>query len=116
FTQEIRLQSPSGRSLEWRAGLYYTREYARTEQRLLPFDPATGGYYNPLTGKTGPTEDIFFYRGPSHYTEIAGFGDLTYHFTQSFDVTVGGRYSKNNQRFHEIQAGFLLGGASIDFR
>lgn len=116
FTQEIRLQSQSGRSLEWRAGLYYTRENARTEQRLLPFNPTTGEYYNPLTGKPGPTEDFFFYRGPSRYTEIAGFGDLTYHFTPNFDVTVGGRYNRNNQRFHETETGLILGGTPIDFQ
>jgi outer membrane receptor protein involved in Fe transport len=33
----------------------------------------------------------------SVYKEEAGFGDLTYHFNQQFDVQVGGRYSHNEQ-------------------
>lgn len=116
FTQEIRLQSSSDQTLEWRAGIYYTRENARTEQRLLPFDPATGEIYDPLTNRPGPTDAFFYYRGPSRYSEIAGFGDLTYHFSPAFEVTVGGRYSENRQRFHQVQTGLLLGGQDIDFR
>lgn len=115
FTQEVRLQSPSGQPLEWRAGVYYTLEHGRTIQRLQVFTPGTGQIFDPLTGQPGPSDAIFHYEGPDRYSEIAGFGDLTYHFSPAFDVTVGGRYSQNRQRFHSTQSGAIVGPAAIDF-
>src|SRR3989475_1351018 len=35
----------------------------------------------------------------ARYSEYAGFGDVTYHFTPQFDFLAGVRYSKNRQDF-----------------
>jgi outer membrane receptor protein involved in Fe transport len=41
------------------------------------------------------------------YDEYAGFGDLTFHFTDRLALTTGARYSHNQQDFAEAQSGFL---------
>ena len=111
FTQEVRLQSPTGKPLEWRAGVFYTLEHGRTIQSLQAFEPGSGQVYDPRTGQPGRTDAIFSYVGPDRYREMAGFGDLTYHFSPAFDLTVGGRYSQNRQRFHSSKVGIVVGGA-----
>ena len=47
---------------------------------------------------------------PSTYKEYAFFGDLTYKFNTTFDVTGGLRYAHNEQTFSQISSGALLGG------
>jgi len=106
FTQEIRLQSPDNQTLEWRAGFYFTHERSDTDQHLDAFSPATD--------QTLPI-NLFTFHGPSQYNEYAGFGDLTYHFTPRIDVTVGVRYSENDQRFSETETGLLAGPAGVAF-
>jgi outer membrane receptor protein involved in Fe transport len=46
---------------------------------------------------------------PSRYREFAGFGNLTWHITERFDVSGGLRYAKNKQRFEQIGSGLLIG-------
>jgi outer membrane receptor protein involved in Fe transport len=83
FTQEVRLASPQdGSPFEWLIGGYYTNETAVLHQDVLlsPVGPSVG-----------------FVQLDSQYVERAVFGDVTYHFTDAFDVQVGGRYSHNGQ-------------------
>lgn len=87
FTQEIRLTSAASDRLEWQVGGYYTRETGELNEHLnavtLPATTLLGLIEQPVID--------------SIYKEEAGFGDLTYHFNQQFDVQVGGRYSHNQQ-------------------
>jgi outer membrane receptor protein involved in Fe transport len=93
FTQEARLASdPDGGPLDWLVGIYYTNEVAALHQDLV-FAP-----HGPPLG---------FLEVDSGYSEIAGFGDVTYHFTPEFDVSLGGRYSNNSQ--HATQSGLATG-------
>ena len=46
---------------------------------------------------------------PTEYKEIAGFGNVTWHVTDRFDITGGGRFSKNKQELDQE-----LGGALFD--
>jgi iron complex outermembrane recepter protein len=39
------------------------------------------------------------------YREYAAFSDVTYRFNEHVDVQVGGRYSKNDQHYHEVIKG-----------
>jgi outer membrane receptor protein involved in Fe transport len=83
FTQELRLASPDQAGpLEWLAGFYYTHENAGLRQNLV-------------TGVGAPT--LAFLELDSKYIETAGFANLTYHFSDQFDVAIGGRYSHNSQ-------------------
>ena len=76
-----------------------------------------GGYYthtpNPLKlfvyaeSPTSPVIDAFYglYNISTPYTEYAGFVDLTYHFTDRFDVQVGGRESHTTETFFSSTSG-----------
>jgi iron complex outermembrane recepter protein len=84
FTQEVRLASPASDHLEWLLGAYYSKENGNLFQQVF----------------IGPTPGIFSGLDVglrSEYEEVAGFGSLTYHFTQQFDISAGLRYSTNEQ-------------------
>ena len=98
FTQEVRLQSADSDRFEWLIGGYYTNEDTALIQEFLPFSLATQGFI-PTQGTFGPfTFDRFVFANISaKYEEIAGFANATVKFGNRFDVTLGGRYSRNNQ-------------------
>jgi len=50
---------------------------------------------------------------PSTYKEYAFFGDVTYKFNTTFDVTGGLRYAHNKQTFEENTSGALTGVVNI---
>jgi outer membrane receptor protein involved in Fe transport len=89
FTQEARLASnPDDGPLDWLAGFYYTNETAGLLQNLV------------IVPHGAPLGDLLLNSG---YSEVAGFGDVTYHFTPDFSVSAGGRYSSNSQ--HAVESG-----------
>jgi outer membrane receptor protein involved in Fe transport len=92
--------------VEWLVGAFNTREDARLEQRGTAFAPDTR---TPIPG-LNPLLDAAL---PSHYDEVAVFGDLTYKFTHAFDVTVGMRWSSNDQSFEQRLSGLLVGPPSV---
>ena len=105
--QELRLASVQQQPLEWTVGVYYDNETAHEfepiyatslspRQVLLDFQPALGAYYIDST-----------------YREYASFADFNYHITSAFELGVGGRYSKSEQTYHQLNDGFLTG--SDDF-
>jgi len=104
-TVETRLQSNPGASLEWLGGMFYTREQNTFSNYLV-------GYLN---GATVPF-NIFTYHSPTVYKEYAGFGDLTYHFTQAFDAGVGLRISHNQQDISQVYSGIIGGPSAADIR
>jgi iron complex outermembrane receptor protein len=99
FTQEMRFASNDTETWEWIAGGFYTHETTGGNYSLSLIDP---------TGQSA-ANDIFGFSGPGTFEEYAGFGDLTYHFNQQFDVTGGIRYAHNNQSQTQISTGLLLG-------
>ncbi|MFT3728836.1 MAG: TonB-dependent receptor [Terricaulis sp.] len=104
FTQEFRLASPSSDHLEWLAGVYYSKETAKLFQDVfLILPPPTGNIESGLN--VGLNSD---------YEEEAAFANLTYHFTPSFDVSVGGRYSHNQQNVTQFGTAGLPGAGASD--
>jgi outer membrane receptor protein involved in Fe transport len=89
FTQELRLASKPGETLEWQAGAFYTREVSTTYQ----IANSSNALPTALTILAAQLEPV--------YTEGSVFFDATYHFTPQFDVEAGGRYSTNWQ--HAVQ-------------
>lgn len=97
FTQEVRLASPANSGpFEWLFGGYYTHENALLHQDVNIPTPTSPAFIVVELG--------------SKYIETAGFAALTYHFSEMFDVQVGGRYSHNSQSALETEA---IPGAGI---
>lgn len=103
WTEELRLESPvdAARALDWRAGLFYTKEDSANSQDISVRDITTGAsladQYPLLSGS----------ESTGQYKEYAAFGTVTYHFTPQFDVQTGGRYSHNKQSNTSVLSGPL---------
>ena len=133
FTQEVRLASPDSDTIEWLVGGYYTHEKSDLFQNFIPFDLATQAEIDhgldltllgPILGGalgippafwglwTGfVTDEFAVVTLDSKYKELAGFGSVTWHATPRFDLTVGGRYSRNKQKSEQFTN--VLGGAPL---
>lgn len=111
FTQEVRLASAPSDRFEWQIGGYYTTEETRLNQEFLPFTFASGALIPPA-GTFGPfTFDRFVVAEiTADYEEIAAFGSATFHLTDRFEITAGGRYSHNEQS--STQAVIQLGNGT----
>ncbi len=107
FTEEVRLSSPSDDVFEWMVGGYYTHEKGKIDQFIGGRGLATGAdFTDPVLG------DLATARIDSKYREIAGFANATWHATDRFDITAGGRLSQNKQSAEQVTAGQpLLVGA-----
>jgi outer membrane receptor protein involved in Fe transport len=117
FTQEVRVASPSNDRFEWLVGGYYTKERGTIDQFIgglnlntgSPFvdadfiDPALGPIFGPFLNNIADATL------KSKYTEIAGFGNFTWHITDRFDLTAGGRWSENAQRAEQVSVSALFG-------
>lgn len=104
-TQELRLASPSDETFEWLVGAYYTKEKGDLLQHLVALMPGT---LTPIAGQPQLGDSTLH----SEYEEIAGFLSGTIHFGSSFDLTLGGRYSENDQVAKQDSVGLLAGGAA----
>lgn len=106
WTEELRLQSGSDGPVEWLVGAFFTDEKStnfQTANGLFP-DGSPIAVLDPLAKLALPTK----------YREYSGFGDLTYKFTDRFDVTAGVRWARNDQDFREIdEPGPLLPGNNV---
>ena len=99
-TQEFRLTSRGGGSIEWLAGLYYDRERGANGQLLT--DTLTSGAAGP---------DLVSGAIPSNYQETAGYGDVTWNATSQLSMTAGVRIAHNKQRYAQEVSGVLVGAA-----
>jgi outer membrane receptor protein involved in Fe transport len=97
-TFELRLTSPSGLRLEWLAGLSRTK--TQMELPLHSGFPGAAGLIQTLFGDSqgpgfgaaaAPDDQFIQYHLNVDGTETAAFGEATYHFTDAWRVTAGGR-------------------------
>ncbi|MFC4312392.1 TonB-dependent receptor domain-containing protein [Steroidobacter flavus] len=102
ISEELRLSSKEGAPLDWLAGLYVTHEKAQNNQFVSALDSSL----QPVAGLS-PFATIHL---PTQYDDVAVFGNVTYHFTPSLDVTVGVRGSRVRQDFRLAKGGPLFGG------
>lgn len=103
-TQEFRLSSPSDQRLSWQVGAFYTNESNKVGETMPTYDAITG---HPLPAAVPLLED---WHDPNRYEEVAIYGDVTYKFTERFDVTGGLRYGYNSQRAVQTYDGLFVGG------
>jgi outer membrane receptor protein involved in Fe transport len=107
-TEEVRLASATAGPLEWLGGFFFTHEHSDRDEPSFQFDSVTGVPFSIPT-------PLFFASLNSTYTEYAGFGDLTYHFTPKFDLMAGIRYGSNHQVFRELSTGLFAGGTTDQY-
>jgi len=103
FTQEVRLSVPIGQKVDWLVGAFYTHEKSIYEEILNAANTNTGAIVGQWLD-----ESI-----PSTYAEYAAFTDLTYHFTDQFDIQVGGRESHIDQTFSQSEVGPFAGPSPV---
>jgi outer membrane receptor protein involved in Fe transport len=108
FVEETRLASDSGGKFDWVIGAFYFYRQTQLRNDLLttPAFLASRG----LTGAQGPNGDLIgsqLLRQKTH--ELAGFGELTYHFNDRFWITGGIRYGRTDSRLRN------LGGFNTDY-
>jgi outer membrane receptor protein involved in Fe transport len=103
-TQEVRLASPDGGRVEWLAGVFLTREKYLGFQELRALDVSG----TPIPG----IDPAGHFDNTDSYEEYALFGDLTYKFTDHFDVTAGVRGAHNHETFRSEAASLVF--APID--
>jgi iron complex outermembrane recepter protein len=106
FTQELRLASHENEKVDWMVGAYYNDEEGLIDQYVHIVEPGTLTDFEgfPLIGII--TLD-------SNYKELAAFANVTIKFTSSFDLTLGGRYSGNDQDMHQEGEGALVGPTPV---
>lgn len=107
FTQELRLASNPGASMDWLAGAYYTKEDGLIMQQYVGVTPGT---LTPIAS----LPNLALVNLNSNYREIAAFGNVTAHFGESYDLDLGARYSRNSQNASQASSGALVGPASTN--
>ncbi|MFH0130522.1 TonB-dependent receptor domain-containing protein [Variovorax sp. VaC1] len=98
ISQEFRLTSRSGTTIEWLAGVYLNRERGSNDGTV---GANLGG---GLGNKSFLTSTQF-----SRYREEAIYGDVTWNVTPALSFTGGVRLARNNQRYGSKQSGSLIG-------
>lgn len=99
YSQEVRLTSPDDQQLQWLAGFYATHEDTHEFVNLQ-----NGSSPDGLLFGFSPFYGVL----PSFYKEWSAFGDVTYHFNDKFDLTLGARYSSNQQRYQQYAYGLFV--------
>lgn len=97
FSQEVRLSLPVTDWLDWLTGLYYTHESTHTNQNIWGA--------NETTGQIQPAWNFLLGHWQTALDEDAVFTNLTVHFTNKFDLQLGGRESQNRQSYSEVDGG-----------
>ncbi|MBS0420029.1 MAG: TonB-dependent receptor [Proteobacteria bacterium] len=103
FTQEVRLGSTGEHTLRWLIGGFYTGESTSFGSNVVVADG---------TGRPLPLV-LANANVPSHYAELAGFGNLSWRITDALEVSGGARVAHNNQRFEQIGTGLLVGSLPL---
>jgi len=119
FQQEFRIVSNTDDPLSWYAGLSYYKENIDTLFTNSGTEDAFcnyyGNYYNPGNGITDCVSLYYYYGSPwapssdglltepgrveGEYTGWAAYVDLSYEFSESFDVSLGVRYTNDEKDF-----------------
>lgn len=113
WTQEFRLQSNDDASRwKWTVGAFWSLSKETSieelkDKQIIPFwnalfgiDPQDyfGSYYScdgqGTPGQSLPDCDIYLNDNQVHDRQLAGFGEVTYAFTDQWKLTLGGRYAK----------------------
>jgi iron complex outermembrane receptor protein len=107
--EEVRLVSKTGGALDWVVGAFAERnlDHQSQDDYVLGFQRYINAYFGLPANSTlvASSDHQFLYRASQSITDLAAFGELTWHVTDKFQVTGGLRH------FHTDQSTDIL----IDF-
>lgn len=94
YSQELRLASSSDQRLEWVGGLFYFNRHSKAHS-YLRFIPSAlhSATQNGTTLTDFRIDDISY----------AAFGQIAYHVSEALKLSVGARYSQEDQDASEVQ-------------
>lgn len=95
FSQEVRLSSGQARSFEWVVGAFY-QEIDRDYGQTLP-TPGFDAFlisegFPPSAGFNAPPDNPYYSSVPYEFSQMALFGEGTFHFSEQWSLTTGLRY------------------------
>ena len=95
--QEVRLVTDDGGNFDYVVGGFYRRQQREMTQQsyLVGFKDWWDTLLPFAAGAVSGDQD-WDYRQTEHFTEMALFGELTWHASADVDITVGGRYFDND--------------------
>jgi iron complex outermembrane receptor protein len=101
FSQEIRLASPGGESVDWIAGVFYqTSDLGYDQNLIFPGDSALGVLLPP-SGPILGTEAVRNYTSDADTWAL--FGQATWNVSDTLRLTIGGRYTSDEKSaFREV--------------
>ena len=100
FTEEDRIASPENRFVQFTGGVYYTHENVNAGSSINLYD--AGG--PPVSVPVISLADTL-----ARYDEIAGFGNVVFNLTHTWNVTLGARYGQDSIHDDVYQSGLLAG-------
>lgn len=100
FSQEIRLVSEAGKTIDWIVGAFYLNQDTKaTQDSIMPgFSnwARASGFDDTLASWGGTlTDQDFRYRDNGEVRDLSFFGELTWHVNPELDITVGLRRFDN---------------------
>lgn len=108
FIEEVRLVSSGTSRFDYVIGAYYQNQetYSAQDSYLKGFqqwwNDAICGYFGPCEAAVVDNQD-YLYRNHEHFTDAAFYGDLTWHVTDTFQLTGGIRWFDDTERTHVYQ-------------
>ncbi len=106
-TQELRLSSKDDAPLRWQVGAFYAHRESVLDEPLYPIDIATRTLLTNFPTNVG----AFLENG--RYDEWAVFANADYFLAPALDVSVGGRYDSNDQKYYQDFSGIFGGGLAF---
>jgi outer membrane receptor protein involved in Fe transport len=116
FAQEIRLASTGTAPFQWLVGAFYSNLHYQFFQSDI--DPAltntvyATGLYAPVTAADNPLGLLYLGTTPYGMKQYAAFTELSYQFTPTLKLTVGGRYYNYHSTVTANQAGIFTQSVS----
>ncbi|MGY3581683.1 iron complex outermembrane receptor protein [Bradyrhizobium sp. USDA 4341] len=116
YSQELRLSSPTGGTVDWTAGIYLLNESIKSDNRqrygqdavaLQQKDVSSSKLANPAI-LNGVEADLY---GKAGITTIAQFAQATYHYDERTALTFGLRNSYEDRTSSDT--GYYWGGAQL---
>ncbi len=112
WSQEIRLASPGGETVDWIVGAFYQENDQEFDDAI---EVSTTSVLPTMLGG-GPFTNLAGTTAPRHYEQSsetwAVFGQATWNITDAVRLTLGGRYTKEDKEGERSIDAELLGGTA----